>query len=331
MLNWSEKLTQKLFENQLISEEQNREVKEYRAKNIFSVNAELLFLLYLSVILFTSGIGVFVYKNIDSIGHLAILALNFILMAICFFLCFKKAKGYSNHEVLFENPIYDYLLLTGSLLAGIFLGYINYQYHVFGTDYRWVSLLTAILCFAASYYFDNKTVLSMAITALTAFVGITLNPKALIENEIYNNLSLMYSGVLLGAALVLWAEFSVKNDIKKHFHFVYATLSLHLIGICLIAGLLNEQWYVFVLFAIGYVLYFVKASYRLNATSLFVFTLIYGYISLNILLGRMFEFIGFEYLSSIIVLLAPVFYIGSIVLFIKLIRDFNKNKHGSIR
>lgn len=331
MFNSSEKLTQKLFEKELISAEQFEEIKVYRTKNIFSVNAELLFLLYLSVILFTSGVGVFVYKNIDSIGHLAILTLNFILMVVCFFLCFKKAKGYSNAEISFENPIYDYVLLTGSLLACIFLGYVNYQYHLFGTDYRWVSLLTAVLCFAIAYYFDSRTVLSMAITALTAFVGITLTPKTLIGNEIYNNLSLMYSGVLLGIALVLWAEFSQQNNIKKHFHFVYASLTLHLVGISIIAGLLHDQWYVFVFFAVGFVLYFLKLSYRLHSTSIFVFTLIYGYISLNILLGRLFSFIGFEYLSSIIILLAPLFYMGSIVLFIKLIRDFNKRKNDSIR
>ena len=49
-------LTSKLFEKDFISKEQLDDFKEYKAKNIFSLNTELLFLMYASVLLFTSGI-----------------------------------------------------------------------------------------------------------------------------------------------------------------------------------------------------------------------------------------------------------------------------------
>jgi hypothetical protein len=325
----NEQFTQKLLEKQLISEQQHQEIKTYQSKNIFSVNAELLFLLYLSVILFTSGVGVFVYKNIDTVGHLAILGLNFILMSVCFFFCFKKAKGYSNQEVIFDNPIYDYVLLTGSILACIFLSYANYQYAIFDQEYQWVSLLTAILCFAVAYYFDNKSVLSMGITAITAFVGISITPKNFFQNDLYNNLSLIYSGVILSFLMLLWLEFSLKKDIKKHFYFVFSMFALHLAGVSILSGLFSNQWYVFSLIAVFFGYYFIKLSYRFAASSLFVFAVIYCYVALNILIGKLL--INTD-LFMMVVYLSPLFYIGSIVVFIKLVRDFNKKtKHDTIQ
>lgn len=324
MSNLFEKATQKLWEKQQISDSQKQEIDDYRAKNIFSIHAELLFLLYLSVVLFTSGVGIIVYKNIDSIGHLAILVLNFTLMVVCFLFCFKKAKGYTNQEVSFDNPVYDYIVLTGSILACIFLSYANYQYHILDTDYQWVSLISAVLCFGVAYYFDNKMVLSMAITALAAFLGISVTPKNLFNNEIYDNIYLTYSGILISFALILWMEYSLKKAIKKHFYFVYVMFALHMAGVCLISGLISEYWYVFVLLAALFVYYFLKLSYRFAATSVFVFTLIYGYIALIILIAKLFEYINIPDMYVFIISFSPIFYIGSIFLFIKLVRDFNK-------
>ncbi|HSD13375.1 MAG TPA: DUF2157 domain-containing protein, partial [Flavobacterium sp.] len=204
MENFSEKQLEKLLEKGYISEAQHQEVKDYKSLGLFSLNTELLFLLYLGVLLFTTGVGTLVYKNIDSIGHLAILAVNFVLMLICFYFSFKNAKGFSKEEVFFDNPVYDYLLLTGSLLACIFIGYLQFQYGIFGKDFSLVSLFSATICFAIAYYFDNRTVLSMAITSLIAFTGITLTPQTVFENDIYSNPNLVYFGIFIGFILILW-------------------------------------------------------------------------------------------------------------------------------
>ena len=79
MDKFSEQQLQKLADKGFISEAQYQEVKDHKALGLFSLNTELLFLVYLSVLLFTTGIGTLVYKNIDSIGHIAILAVNLVL------------------------------------------------------------------------------------------------------------------------------------------------------------------------------------------------------------------------------------------------------------
>jgi predicted membrane protein DUF2157 len=331
MENQSDLLTQQLVEKGFISEAQHTEIKEYRSKGIFSLNSELLFLLYLSVLLFTTGVGTFVYKNIDSIGHLAILAVNFILMVACFYFSFKKAKGFSREEVFFENPLYDYLVLTGSILCCIFIGYLQFQYEVFGSDLSLVSLFTSVLCFGIAYYFDNRSVLSMAITALATFIGITLTPKTLFENEIYSNPLLSYYGLALGILILLWTFYTTRENLKKHFHFVYLTFAQHLISICCIAGLATDNWLLFVPFSAAAGYYFYKTSYKENATSLFVFSLIYAYIDFNILLFKFIDYIDSYHIVDMLFIFSPFYVIGSIFLFIRFVRNFNKVKHDSLR
>ena len=57
--------TKSLLDKNLITENQYQEINAYRNLNIFSLNAELKLFLYLSVLLFTSGIGILIYNNID--------------------------------------------------------------------------------------------------------------------------------------------------------------------------------------------------------------------------------------------------------------------------
>jgi hypothetical protein len=329
--HFSEILLQKLHQKEFLNDEDLEKITIYQKKDIFSLRSELLLMIYFSIILFTSGIGVIVYNNIDSIGHLAILSANFILMLVCFYFSFKKAKGYFNDEVVFENPLFDYLVLTGSLLACIFLGYINFQYQIFDDSYAYVSLISALLCFAVAYYFDNRIVLSMAITSLAAFIGISITPKSIFQNEVYSNLQLTYSGLVLGIGLLVWMEYSLINKIKIHFHFVYATFALHLLGVCIIAGLLSEQWYVFIPILLGFVYYFYRFSYRILATSIFAFILLYGYFGINVLGGKILSFIDFGPFYELLIMVSPFYVVASIYLFIRLVKQFNAKKNASVQ
>ncbi|MCO6174702.1 DUF2157 domain-containing protein [Flavobacterium sp. NRK F10] len=324
-------MLQKLYQKEFLNDNNLEEIAEYQKKNIFSLRSELLLVIYFSVISFTSGIGVIVYNNIDSIGHLAILSANFILMLVCFYFSFKKAKGYSNHEVLFENPLYDYLVLTGSLLACIFLGYINFQYEIFGESYAYVSLISAILCFFVAYYFDNRIVLSIAITSLAAFIGITITPKSLFENEVYSSLQLTYSGLVLGIFLLVWMEYTLRTKIKAHFYFVYATFALHLLGVCILSGLLSEHWFIFIPILIGFVYYFYQFSYKVLATSVFAFMLLYSYFSFNVLGGKILTLINFDPFYEQLIIVSPFYVIASIYFFIRLVKQFNSKKNASIQ
>ncbi|NBU81224.1 MAG: DUF2157 domain-containing protein [Flavobacteriaceae bacterium] len=327
----NEILTKKLVSKGFISSEQHIEIKKYWQLAIFSLNSELLFFLYISVLLFTSGVGIVLYKNIDTIGHKLILAVNVILILVCFYFSFKKAKGFSRKEVVFDNPVYDYLVLAGSILSCIFVGYIQYQFSIFGKDFGLASLFSAAFCFVIAYYFDNKSVLSIAITALATFIGITITPKTLLANEVYSNPQLSYYGLALGAVLILIMEYTIRVKAKEHFHIVYATFAFNLIGICAIAGLLENYWYIFILLLALAIFYFYKVSHQIVSTFMFVFTLLYAYVGINIFLGRLIRLLDTSSIIELIIYLLPFYFIGSIFLFIKLIQKFNKEKHAGIQ
>ena len=135
MKKWKELATISLFEKNYISEEQFVQIKAYRGLNIFSLHNELRLLLYLSVTLFTSGIGILIYQNIDSIGHIAMLSVLFLIIIVSFYFCFKNASKFEKQETFFQNSLYDYLLLLANILTCTFVGYLQFQYQTFGTHY----------------------------------------------------------------------------------------------------------------------------------------------------------------------------------------------------
>ena len=75
-----------LFENLhadgLISDESFEKIKQ--KSDLFSVHWEVKTLLYLGVLLLTSGLGLLIYENIDTIGHKVVLGLIALICTGCF-------------------------------------------------------------------------------------------------------------------------------------------------------------------------------------------------------------------------------------------------------
>ena len=328
MNKFDNQATESLLERKLITDHQYQEITVYRSLNIFSLNAELKFFLYLSVLLFTSGIGVLIYNNIDTIGHIAILSILLIVIGVCFYFCFKNSKGFQKSEVTFEHPVLEYLVLAASILTCIFIGYLQFQYKPFGTHYGLATLIPTLVSFFCAYYFDNKSVLTIAITGLAAYVGLSVTPQDLLNNNnFYSDQSLSYSAIMLGFLLVLWTIYSSRIQLKTHFSLIFLTFALHIISIASISNLINDYygiWIIFVFILAGSSYYFYKVSHDLKAISLYVFMIVYAYIGFNIFLFRVFEHIDFSDVWELFIILLPAYFIGSIVLFIKLIKTFNK-------
>jgi len=321
--------TKALLDKNLITENQFQEINSYRDLNIFSLNAELKLFLYLSVLLFTSGIGVLIYNNIDSIGHIAILSLLLIVIAVCFYFCFKNSKGFQKAEAVFENPVLEYLVLAANVLTCIFIGYLQFQYKPFGTHFGLATLIPTLVSFFCAYYFDNKSVLAIAITGLAAYVGLSVTPQDLLNNSnFYEDQTLSYSAILLGILLILWTVYSTKIQLKTHFNIIYLTFALHIISIATISSLIdyshNNVWLIFVAVLAASSYCFYKLSHEYKAISLYVFMIIYAYIGVNISLFRIFESIDFSDVWVLFVMILPIYFIGSIILFIKLIKTFDK-------
>ncbi|HMC85145.1 MAG TPA: hypothetical protein VKI61_06445, partial [Chitinophagaceae bacterium] len=65
---------QQLHREGLITDDSLQKVEAVEKARLFSLHWELKTLLYLGVTLLSGGLGILVYKNIDTIGHQVILA-----------------------------------------------------------------------------------------------------------------------------------------------------------------------------------------------------------------------------------------------------------------
>ena len=124
----------KLHEERLIGDQSLERIKNAEKSKLFSIHWELRTVLYLGVLLLTGGLGILIYKNIDSIGHQVVLAAIALLCAGCFVYCEKKKLPFSFNKVQSPNTLFDYILLLGCLLL---LHSVKQQQTVFIFKYRY--------------------------------------------------------------------------------------------------------------------------------------------------------------------------------------------------
>lgn len=275
------KLFEKLFQQQLVSDTELAKIKTQEQEAI-SVHWDMRTLLYLGILLLTTGIGIIVYKNIDTIGHDVIVAIIAVACTACFAYCLKNAKGYSNKKIVSVNIWFDYVLLLGCLLLLTFIAYIQFQYNVFGNRLGMATFIPMVLLFIAAYYFDHLGVLSLAITNLAAWAGISATPLQILEDNNFNDEQIIYTGLVLGAGLVAFSFFTKARKIKAHFEFTYKNFGVHILFICCLAAMFYFEsmyliWFV-VLAAIGF--FFFKNALKENSFYFLVITMLYAYIGL---------------------------------------------------
>ncbi len=276
--------------NGLISVLSYSNLKDRQQRKLFSVHWELKTLLYLSVVLLSTGLGILVYKNIDTIGHQAIL---FFIALVCigsFYYCFKHKSPFSFNKVESPNLLFDYLLLLGCLSLLTFIGYLQYQYEVFGNRYGLASFIPMVILFATAYYFDHIGILCMAITNLAAWLGITVTPLEILEANDFNDAILIYTGILLGVMLVAASFFTKRKRIKPHFEFTYLNFGMHILFICCLAAMFEFNgiyllWFVLLLTIAVY--FYIRALadrsfYLLLVTALYCY-IAFGYEVIELL------------------------------------------------
>jgi hypothetical protein len=259
-------------------------IKVYESQKPFSLHWELTTMLYLGVLMLNLGLGILIYENIDTIGHAVLIGLIGLLSAGCFYYAFSKRNPFLRREVSSPTPYFDYILLLGCLTFLIMEGYWQFQYQIFGSQYGLATFIPMVLFFGLAYFFDHKGVLSLAITALAAWVGISITPMTLLQNNDFDSPRIIYTGVMLGVALIVAAYMTEKQGLKAHFSSTYHHFSVHVFMISALSGLiiLRETFLFLPLIAAG-AAYFIW--YARQSDSLFFLTA-----------GIVYAYIGFSYL-----------------------------------
>ncbi len=273
---------EKLHREDLLSDASFERIKMATTGRLFSVHWELKVLLYLGVSLLSTGLGILIYKNIDTIGHQAILAFIAAVSAGCFYYCYKHKLPFSWNKIPSAGVLSDYLLLLACLTFVSFIAYLQYQYSVFGPHPRIAGFIPLVVLFFCAYYFDHLGVLSLAITNLAAWMGIVVTPLRLLKENDFNSVTIIYTAIALGVLLIAAGELSAPWKRKPHFSFTYLNFGMHVLFIGLLSAMFEfRHTYLLWFLLLGAVAYYCyqMACRQHSFYFILVFT-VYSYIAL---------------------------------------------------
>lgn len=282
----------------LISEDQYHALEPIVTGKVRSVFYELRSLLYLGILLFTTGAGLLIYENIGELGHLLSIVCLFALTVVCFVYAFKQAPPYTHGKVTAPTPYFDYIVLLGCLLFISGLTYLQVKYNVFDDGLGMTTLVTALFFFYAAYRFDHLGVLSLGITALASFWGISTSPQKWYNGNFFSDSNLHVTALIFSAALATVAAVLDRRSIKPHFTFTYMNVCCLVFLIAALSGVFIEDEvygiYLLILYAgCGITVY--SASRRKSFLFL-LYAFVAGYIGTTYLLVDIIEEVSFWFL-----------------------------------
>ena len=306
------RLAEDLFRAQVIGENSFKKISTHLDKRMFTLNFELKSFFYAGVMMLAGGLGIAVYKNIDSIGHMAVILFIAAVSISGFVWCFKKSRPYDPGKVESPGMVFDYVLLLASLTFVTLIGYLQFQYSVFGSYNSLALLIPALGLFFAAYYFDHLGVLSIAITCLAGFAGISISPYDLIRANNFSGTGFIWTGLLLGLFLVAAGYFIYSRRIKQHFLFTWLNFAAHLLFVSCIAGIFMISIPLFTLLLAALVFAGMKYARSANSFYIHLITVLYGFVGFTYtafyLLFKVIDFWVF-YLAFIYLILSSIFFI----------------------
>jgi len=280
-----EPILRKLLQQELITPEDAEKIALFESKRPFSLHWELKTLLYLGVLLLNIGLGFLIYENIDTIGHAVLIVLIGLVSAGCFWYAVRHRKPFSMGEIKSPTPYYDYILLLGCLTFLIMEGYWQYQYEIFGTRYGLATFIPMVLFFVLAYWLDNRGVLSLGITALATWLGITVTPQDLLSENDFSSAAIVQTGVFLGAFLTVVPFLSERFGLKKHFSLTYLNFGVHILMISTLAGMIalgqTLLYFLLLIIGVGFFLWYARTR---NSLYFLTVAVLYGYIGLTYML-----------------------------------------------
>lgn len=325
-------LFEQLYRDGMIEKGTLDNIKNYEKTAPVSVHWDLLTLLYAGIFLLTTGLGLIIYKNIDSIGHVAITVSIAVGMVACFFYCIRHAKGFSYLKVEAPNVWFDYILLLGCLLMLILVGYLQFQFEVFGNRWGMATFVPMVILFITAYNFDHIGILSLGITNLAAWVGITVTPLRLLKDNNFNSSTIIYSSILLGIGLIIMSVLSTRQNIKTHFSFTYKNFGSHLLFISSLAAIFTFGHYYLLWFLLLMAICYYHFTEAVKARSFYflVVTAIYFYIGLSYVAIKVFLKMNMQ--GDGVVYLSLIYLIISSVTLVAFLMQYNKKlkKHAGI-
>ena len=269
-------------EQGILSPEQHALLAGLSRGEPFSLFLELNLLLYAGVLAFVAGLGWTVSTWSQQLGDVLVLTILSTVLAACFWYCFSRAPAWVPAETPAPSPIFDYVLYLGSLIWSLELAYLENRFHVLSGQLDLYLLATAGLFFFLAYRFDNRFVLSLALSTLAGWFGLTISHWPSHQDAAYRQYALLYC-LLVGIAGTLLQ----RRGLKPHFFGTYLNIVANVLFWALLSGVFNRQgyglWLLALLIACGASLAWGLARRQFAFVA---YAAVYGYVGVSSMLLR---------------------------------------------
>jgi len=265
-----------------ISPEQRAHLASLSRGEPFSLFLELNVLLYAGVLAFVAGLGWTVTTWSRQLGDVVVLTALSIILAACFWYCFSRSPAFSSAEAPAPTPVFDYVLYLGSLVWCVELAYLENRFHVLSGQWDIYLFATAGFFFLLAYRFDNRFILSLALSSLGGWFGLTISHWPSHQDAAYRQYALLYC-LLVGSG----GLFLQHRRLKSHFFGTYLNIVANVLFWALLSGVFNRQgyglWLLALLIACG-------ASLAWGLTrrqfAFVAYAAVYGYVGVSSVLIR---------------------------------------------
>jgi hypothetical protein len=265
-----------------ISAEQRAQLTSLAREEPLFLFIELNVLLYAGVLAFVAGLGWTVTTWSKQLGDVAIVSALSAILAVTLWCCFSRGPGWSQTETPASSPILDYVLYLGCLVWGIELTYLEQRFHLLSGQWDLYLLATAALFFFLAYRFDNRFVLSLALSSLAGWFGLSISHGALGGEAAYRWYALLYCLVVgVGGTLLR------RLGLKARFFNTYLNVATTVLFWAVLSGVFEQEeygsWFVALLIACVASLAWGLAQPQFAFVA---YAAVYGYIGVSSLVVR---------------------------------------------
>jgi hypothetical protein len=174
------------------------------------------------------------------------------------------------------------VLYLGSLVWCVELAYLENRFHVLSGQWDFYLLATAGFFFFLAYRFDNRFVLSLALSSLAGWFGLTISRWPSHQDAVYRQCALLYC-LLVGVGAVVLQ----RRGLKPHFFGTYLNIVANVLFWALLSGVFTREgsgiWFLALLISCGASL----AWGLMRRQFAFVaYSAVYGYVGVSAILIR---------------------------------------------
>lgn len=268
----------------VISADQHVLLRSLVRQDRLSLFVEISALLYIGVLSVVGGLVWTFRDHVVNLGDAVVLSILGLLIAVSFYYCFSRGVPYDHDEVDSPSMIFDYVLYFGCLVLSATLAFIETRFAIF-QGWSTHLFIASVVFGLLAYRFDNRFVLSLAISTLAGYLGLKIDAFDLADTDLLRFTALAFGGVLGGLGVWLF-----RQGIKPHFLDTYVHIGANVVLMATSSGVLEPYTgplYLGALLALGGAAIYLGV--RFNRFAFVAYGTLYGYGAIS---ARLLDSIG---------------------------------------